>query len=630
MILDFYFVVGSHFRFPGLVFCSEFGATLLDGFVFCRPLFSTKSPVSTLTPNEQGDPSPTYDDPEHGTCSPPEHRRLGSTGRPFTALFGANQCLCRQLLWTLRRRDPHRIPDQWRRQGRARGTTSLNASWALHTCYRPWSSWTTWLMPLFEQGQDSCQTTQTEDYTQGTSKTATSNGETATTFSQSYLFMDSRWKEEASSLEGRRALSIFLESHRVQARQDRTRRETYVAKHQGRLWVTTGLWAMSPRFWWKNSSFHPKPFQILSYSYLFVYHEQLFDLVWQIRYISSFRQFLAVLFTPSFPIVILFSQHHVTALSSWSILLQSRHGPWPYISATAFKIPLGTNYDHDDCLSVSSPPWMESAWTSPTSTYYLCVWPQADATTCSHQFILQHPRTPSCWSPFYTGVWRLVPSFESDLPGLRRKLQGIWSSDLDCWYISTSLVDPSPEARLLPIHRHRPGHRPHTWWNAWPSRLYATGLPQLVLPHLENSPTSQRLHCSSSTIAMHYASPRLSGHRLHGPSTRHALRTSLLLCFIEMSRPLPMPWVFNSLFGKRENTSIQYRLIYTLSVHWLHFTLISPFTVVVLWYICFPRAVGLARSPVFRILHTNPASCHGNHSCSQWRPLFSFVYTSYG
>ena len=55
MILDFYFVVGSHFRFPGLVFCSEFGATLLDGFVFCRPLFSTKSPVSTLTPNEQGD-----------------------------------------------------------------------------------------------------------------------------------------------------------------------------------------------------------------------------------------------------------------------------------------------------------------------------------------------------------------------------------------------------------------------------------------------------------------------------------------------------------------------------------------------------------------------------------------------
>ena len=55
MILDFYFVVGSHFRYPGLFFCSEFGATLLDGFVFCRPLFSTKSPVSTLTPNEQGD-----------------------------------------------------------------------------------------------------------------------------------------------------------------------------------------------------------------------------------------------------------------------------------------------------------------------------------------------------------------------------------------------------------------------------------------------------------------------------------------------------------------------------------------------------------------------------------------------
>ena len=55
MILDFYFVVGSHFRFPGLVFCSEFGVTLLDGFVFCRPLFSTNSPVSTLAPNEQGD-----------------------------------------------------------------------------------------------------------------------------------------------------------------------------------------------------------------------------------------------------------------------------------------------------------------------------------------------------------------------------------------------------------------------------------------------------------------------------------------------------------------------------------------------------------------------------------------------
>ena len=54
MIFVLYFVVGSHFGFPRLVFCSAFGATLLDGFVFCRPLFSTKSPVSTFSRNDQG------------------------------------------------------------------------------------------------------------------------------------------------------------------------------------------------------------------------------------------------------------------------------------------------------------------------------------------------------------------------------------------------------------------------------------------------------------------------------------------------------------------------------------------------------------------------------------------------
>ena len=56
MILVFYFVVGSHFGFLRLLFCSEFGGTLLDGLVFCREPFSTKSPVSTLAWNEQGDP----------------------------------------------------------------------------------------------------------------------------------------------------------------------------------------------------------------------------------------------------------------------------------------------------------------------------------------------------------------------------------------------------------------------------------------------------------------------------------------------------------------------------------------------------------------------------------------------
>ena len=55
MILVFYFVVGSHFGFLRLLFCSEFGGTLLDGFVFCREPFSTKSPVSTSAPNGQGD-----------------------------------------------------------------------------------------------------------------------------------------------------------------------------------------------------------------------------------------------------------------------------------------------------------------------------------------------------------------------------------------------------------------------------------------------------------------------------------------------------------------------------------------------------------------------------------------------
>ena len=60
MILVFYFVVGSHFGFLRLLFCSEFGGTLLDGFVFCREPFSTKSPVSTSAPNGQGDTTFTF------------------------------------------------------------------------------------------------------------------------------------------------------------------------------------------------------------------------------------------------------------------------------------------------------------------------------------------------------------------------------------------------------------------------------------------------------------------------------------------------------------------------------------------------------------------------------------------
>jgi hypothetical protein len=34
-----------------------FGDTLLDGIVFCRPLFSTKSPAPSITRNQQGDVS---------------------------------------------------------------------------------------------------------------------------------------------------------------------------------------------------------------------------------------------------------------------------------------------------------------------------------------------------------------------------------------------------------------------------------------------------------------------------------------------------------------------------------------------------------------------------------------------
>ena len=67
MILVFYFVVGSHFGFLRLLFCSEFGGTLLDGLVFCREPFSTKSPVSTLAWNEQGDPFVRACNP----CNPP-------------------------------------------------------------------------------------------------------------------------------------------------------------------------------------------------------------------------------------------------------------------------------------------------------------------------------------------------------------------------------------------------------------------------------------------------------------------------------------------------------------------------------------------------------------------------------
>ena len=51
MICVLYLVVGNHFGLFRLLFCSALGATLLDWLVFCRPPFSTKSPVSTSTRN---------------------------------------------------------------------------------------------------------------------------------------------------------------------------------------------------------------------------------------------------------------------------------------------------------------------------------------------------------------------------------------------------------------------------------------------------------------------------------------------------------------------------------------------------------------------------------------------------
>ena len=54
MIFVLYFVVGSHFGFPRLVFVVHLEPLSWMDLVFCRPLFSTKSPVSTFSRNDQG------------------------------------------------------------------------------------------------------------------------------------------------------------------------------------------------------------------------------------------------------------------------------------------------------------------------------------------------------------------------------------------------------------------------------------------------------------------------------------------------------------------------------------------------------------------------------------------------
>ena len=82
MILVFYFVVGSHFGFLRLLFCSEFGGTLLDGFVFCREPFSTKSPVSTSAPNGQGDlKSLSYEESHSHIFAPRDSYQLSRSKR---------------------------------------------------------------------------------------------------------------------------------------------------------------------------------------------------------------------------------------------------------------------------------------------------------------------------------------------------------------------------------------------------------------------------------------------------------------------------------------------------------------------------------------------------------------------
>ena len=347
---------------------------------------------------------------------------------------------------------------------------------------------------------------------------------------------------------------------------------------------------------------------------------------------------------PGPPVELTSPKHHVTALPSWSILFQSRHGPWSYISTDALKIPVEKIYNNDDCLSVSSPPWVDPSWAPTTPTRYFCVWPQADATTCGDQPILQHSRSSCRKPPFYIGIWWLVSNFESDLPGLRRNLLGIWSSDIGCRYISTPLVDPSPETRLLPIHRHRPGNRSHTWWNSWSSKSYVAGLSQLVLPYLENSSTSRCLHYSLTDISMHYASSRLPGHRLHGPRSSHTMRTSFLLYFIEISRPGRFA------IRKKEKTICKYRSFHILLPHWHHPTLMFSRTIDASWNFLH-SVVGLVRSLFFRVHSATFASCHGNHSCplerpcqcsilnldtergpilQQWWPFLSFVYSPHG
>ena len=394
----------------------------------------------------------------------------------------------------------------------------------------------------------------------------------------------------------------------------------------------------------ENSGASLRSMQTLSFSHSPCFYVRSLRPTRLTRFLSTFHHVPAMFTSSSSPVVLTFSQHHVTALPSWSILFQSRHGPRSYISATTFKIPIGKIYDHDDGLSVSSTPWVDSSWASTTQTHYFCVWPQANATTRGHQLILQHSRSPGRRPPFYTSIWRPVSNFKSDLPGLPWKLQGIWSSDIGCRHISTPLVDPSPEARLLPLHWHRPGNRTYTWWNAWPPRPYAAGLSQLVLPYVENSSTSQCLHCPLPDISMHYTSSRFPGHRLHGPSSSHTMRTSFLFYFIEISRPRRLA------IRKKGHTFSQYRFFHLLASHRHHHTLLSLWSIYASWNFLH-NVAGLVRSLFFRVSRADSASCHGNHSypldhpCKcyfvnldpdwcplpqQWWPFIPFVYSSHG
>ena len=119
------------------------------------------------------------------------------------------------------------------------------------------------------------------------------------------------------------------------------------------------------------------------------------------------------------------------------------------------------------------------------------------AATNSYFNILSPPVAGNLSTPAYDGLFQTFKVIYPDYA------DSFYISDLQFGsrYIPATLVDPSPNQRLLHVHRYRSRGTTHRFSNS-----FTTGPPQLVLPHLENTSTPRCLQYSITDFPLYYTS----------------------------------------------------------------------------------------------------------------------------